>query len=398
MKRWMRWTLPVLAVLILAAVATRVVKKRQVAVAVAVAAAPASASAAASGAAPPLMELAAADVLTLAVAPLSRTLEVAGSLRAVNSAFVKARVAAELQTLTVREGDSVKPGQHLGQLDATEFDLKLRQAEQQAAAAKAQVDIAQRTLVNNKALVAQGFISTTALDTALSTEAGAQATLQAALAAVDLARKAKADTTLIAPIAGLVAQRLAQPGERVPIDAKIIEIVDLSQLELEAAIAPQDAAALRVGASAKLMIDGSSEPLNARVVRINPSAQAGSRTVTAYLAVQPHPSLRQGLFARGWIELARQDALVLPISAVRTDQAQPYAVRIVNDRAEQRVLKLGARGQVGAVQMAEVLDGLSAGDRVLSASAGQVSAGVRLRVAAPQLAASAPATAASAAR
>jgi membrane fusion protein (multidrug efflux system) len=397
MKRWMRWTLPVLAALTVAAVATRVVKGRQ-ADAAAAGAAARPASGAASGAAPQLLELAAADVLTLAVAPLSRTLDVSGSLRAVNSAFVKARVAAELQTLTVREGDSVKRGQLLGQLDATEFDLRLRQADQQAAAAKAQVDMAQRTLVNNQALVAQGFISTTALDTALSTEAGAQATLQAALAAVDLARKAKADTTLTAPIAGLVSQRLAQPGERVPIDAKIIEIVDLGQLELEAAIAPQDASALRVGASASLSIDGSAEPLTARVVRINPSAQAGSRTVTAYLAVQPHPSLRQGLFARGAIELARQNALALPLSAVRTDQAQPYVVRITNDRAEQRVLTLGARGQ--AVQHLDHLHatGLAAGDRVLAASAGLVSGGVRLRIAAGLPASAAlPATAASAA-
>lgn len=386
MKRWMRWTLPLLVVLILAGVAARTIQARRQAAA----AAPAAASAPAQA----VLELAAADVLTLGPLELVRTLEVSGSLRAVNSAFVKARVAGELQSVAVREGDTVKAGQVLAQLDTTESDWKLRQAEQQAVAAKAQLEIAQRALTNNKALVAQGFISTTALETAISTEAGAQATLQAALAAVELARKARADTTLVAPIAGLVAQRLAQPGERVPVDAKVLEIVDLRQLELEAAIAPQDVPALRVGATARLVVDGDSQALPARVVRINPSAQAGSRTVPAYLAVDNQPSLRNGLFMRGTIELARQRALALPLTAVRTDQAKPYAIRMADGRAEQRTLRLGARGEAGGVPVVEVLDGLSAGDRVLAATAGLVPSGTLLRVAATPATGASPAAAA----
>lgn len=378
MKSRLRWLLPLLALLIVGVFGARAWQARQPA---AVAAA-ASAAASAASAAVPTLELAAADVLRVQRQPLARGLDISGSLKAVNSAFVKARVAAEIKTLTVREGDSVRAGQVLGQLDATEFDWRLRQTEQQAAAARAQLEIAQRQLTNNKALVAQGFISPTALETSASGEMGAQATLQAELAAVALARKSRSDAVLTAPISGLVAQRLAQPGERVAVDARILEIVDLSRMEMEAAIAPQDLATLQVGARARLLLEGSEQPVPATVVRINPSAMAGSRTVTAYLAVAPGPALRNGLFARGWIALDERSALALPLSAVRTDQAQPYAVRIRNGRAEQRPLTLGVRGQTAGLDMVEILAGLDEGDSVLAASAGLVSTGVLLKVAA----------------
>ena len=386
---WLRWLLAAL-VLIAALLAGRQWLAQR-------GAAPASAAAAATAASAPQpqLELGPQDLLTVQQTTLSRRLEVSGSLKAVNTAFVKARVAAELKSLTVREGDAVRAGQVIGQLDATEFDWRLRQAEQQAAAARAQLEIAQRQLANNKALVAQGFISPTALDTSVSSEAGAQATLQAALAAVELARKSRGDATLVAPISGLVAQRLAQPGERVPLDARIVEIVDLSRIELEAAVAPQDLPALRLGAPASLLLDGSGAEVAARVVRINPSATAGARTVAAYLAVDPHPGLRHGLFARGSVELGQTTALAMPLSAVRMDQAQPHAIRLHDGRAEHRVLTLGTQGRppqamAGSGDWVEVRSGLAAGDQVLAASAGLVADGVRLKP--PGVAASAAAS------
>ncbi len=376
MKRWAKLALTLIVLAVVAAGIGRVVSARR---------APPAPSASAPKAESAL-ELAPADLVTVRMAELARTLEVSGSLYAVNSAFVKARVAAEVKSVAVREGDSVRAGQLLAQLDTTEFDWRLRQAEQQAQAARSQVDIAQRALQNNKALVAQGFISATALDNAASTEAGAQATLQAALAGVELARKARADATGSAPIAGQIAQRLVQPGERVPVDAKLLEIVDLSRLELQASIAPEDAGLLRVGATARLKVDGIEGDVLARVVRINPSAQAGSRSVIAYLELQPNPALRQGLFARGSIELERRRALVLPLSSLRSDQPQPYVLKLEGPRGAQRALRVGMRGHVGPDESVEVLQGLAEGEQVLAGSIGAVRDGTSVRLGAAQAA------------
>lgn len=396
-----RWIVGVLAVLVAAGLAWRVVGSRKPAAGSA-ASTPASAAAAALAASAPAIDLASGDVARASRAELSSTLAVSGGLRAVQSAVVKAKVAAELRALSVREGDRVIAGQLIGHLDATEFQLRLRQAEDQTQAAQSQLDIAQRTLDNNKALVNQGFISRNALDTSVSSAAGAQASVQAARAAADLARKAVQDCEIRAPISGLVAQRFVQPGERVGLDARVVEIVDLGRLELEAAVAPEDVIQLRVGQAASVQIDGLAEPVAARVARISPSAQAGTRSVLAYLELAPGAAtagLRQGLFGRGTVELQRKQALVVPASALRFDQAQPYVLTVLDGKAVSRAVLTGARGEVridGTPETAvEITSGLEPGAVVLRGTVGALREGTKIQLPRPAAAASAPAAAAS---
>ena len=293
----------------------------------------------------PTVELAAGDVVRAEVRELQRALPVSGSLKAVDSAYVKARVPGELQGLALREGDTVKAGQVVARIEATEMQARLKQAREQADAARSQIDIAERQFSNNKALVDQGFISRSALDTSANNLAAAQSNHKAALAAVDLAAKGMEDTVLRAPISGIVSQRLAQPGERVPVDGRVIEIVDLSRLELEATLSAADSVAVQVGQLAQLQVEGSARPVTARVVRINPSAQAGSRSVLGYLAVVDPTGLRQGLFAQGTLAIGRASSLAVPLSAVRTDKPAPYVQVVEDNKIAHKGVATGARGE-----------------------------------------------------
>lgn len=345
-----------------------------------------------------VLEVPADEIVTACQSELLRAVDFSGSVRAAQSAVVKAKVAAEIRMLSVREGDAVKQGQVLVRQDTTEFDWRVRQADQQAQSARAQLEIAQRALTNNRALVAQGFISPTALESSVSNEAAAQANLQAALAGVEIARKALADATLTAPMNGLVSQRLVQPGERVAIDARILEIVDLSKLEIEAALAPEDVSRLRIGQAARATVDGISGEIGARVARINPSAQAGSRTVSVYLVLDPHPALRHGLFARGRIELERAQVLALPASAVRADRAEPYVLALQGDAVKAVTVGTGLRGSTagGHAELVEITRGLPENSRVLSGTLGDIADGTRWKPAAatpPRAPASGPAAA-----
>ena len=341
----------------------------------------------------PVIELSAIDMATAHVVELTSGLPISGALKAVNSAIVKARVPGELQGLTVREGDRVEAGQVIARVESTEYADRVRQAQEQADAAKAQVEIAQRQVDNNAALVRQGFISKTAADNSLASLNTAQANHRAAQAGIDVLRKSLADTVLRAPISGQVSQRLAQPGERVAPEARIVEIVDLSRLELEASISPADSVAVRVGQQALLRIEGVAQPVAATVARINPSAQAGSRSVLIYLTVAAQPGLRQGLFAQGQLATETQRALAVPLNAVRTDKPLPYVQVVEGDRIAHRTVQTGVRGQVDG-ELWVAVQGVADGVRVLRGAAGVVREGTQVKLAAPV----APASAAQGAR
>jgi RND family efflux transporter MFP subunit len=372
MKRWLKWIVIALVVALLAGGVLRALSARK-AQKVALDAQQLAQKAQTT------IELAPTDLVQAKTTELSQGLAISGPLKAVNSAFIKARVAGELQGLTVREGDFVKAGDVIAKVDSTEFQARVRQAQQQAESAKAQVDIAKRSFDNNSSLVDQGFISKTALDSSIATLSSAEANHRAAQAGADVAVKSLEDTVLRAPISGQVAQRLAQPGERVAIDARIVEIVDLSRLELEANLSAADSLDVKVGQTAQLAIEGAPKTLTAKVVRVNPSAVAGSRAVLAYLAIESSPGLRQGLFAQGTLATGTARTLALPLSAVRTDKPLPYVQLLSNGQVVHQTVELGARGDAAGQTMVEV-KGLNENATVLSGTVGSVRAGTLVKL------------------
>ena len=320
---------------------------------------------------PVSIELSDGDIAIAQKMTMTQGLPVSGTLKAVRSAMVKARVAGELVLLEVREGDAVKMGQIVARVDNTEYLARQSQNKQQAEAARAQVEVAQRQFDNNNALVNQGFISKTALDTSISNLNGAKASYQAALSALDVATKALDDSVLKAPLNGFVSQRFAQPGERVAPEARIIEIVDLSQLELEATLTSAEALNVKLGQIAKLNVEGTNEEVSAKVLRINPSTQAGSRSVLIYLGLQSHPLLRQGVFVQGSLGTQKVQAIVVPLESVRSDKPMPYVQTIRDDKVMHIQVELGAKGEAnGKAVMA--LKEIEEGAQLLAPIAGAV--------------------------
>lgn len=344
------------------------------------------------------VELANTDVMKAEMRDITQGLAVSGTVKAVNYAVIKARVAGELKEVVAREGDAVKAGDVLARIDPTEYQRRWQQASETASAAKSQMEIAQRQWDINKSLVDRGFISKMAMDNSDASYQGAVASHKAAIAGADVARKALDDATLRAPFAGIVSGRAAQVGERVAIDAKIMELVDLSQLEVEVPLSPSESMDVRVGQVASLQVEDRKETVGAKVKRISPSAQTGSRSVLIYLALDKAEGLRHGLFAKGILGMGKSQVLAVPLSSVRTDRAQPY-VQVVEQVGEQlqvahKTVTLGVRGMDLAQPESETMvgvTGLAEGSTVLKSNVGALREGmvVKYTAKAPNAAASA---------
>jgi hypothetical protein len=151
-------------------------------------------------------------------------------------------------------------------------------------------------------------------------------------------------------------------------------------MELEASLSATDSLRVKIGQTAQVQIEGADQVLSARVVRINPSAVAGSRAVLVYLALKPATGLRQGLFAQGLLAIGNTKALALPLTAVRTDAPQPYVQWVRDGKVVHQTVELGARGEhLGETYVA--VRGLQDNATVLAGTVGTVRDGASVQTA-----------------
>ena len=324
----------------------------------------------------PVAEFLQDDLTIVEPHTLDRVLPLTGSLAPLTEATVKAKVAGELVAVTVREGESVRQGQVLARIDLTEVEARAAARDADVAAAKAQLVWAEKNRGQQKALLDKSFISQSAFDNIQSNYEVAAAKLRAAEAERVVARKSLGDAVLVAPFSGIVSLRHAQPGERVALDAKVVSIVDLSRLQLEAAVPPAAIGQVRIGQAMNFRVEGFGEQEFAgRIERINPAASVGSRSINVYAVIDNREGLlRGGMFAQGALTLSHIDgALAVPASAVREEIGQTFVYAIEDGLVKKKSVKVGPPDAAGRVQ---VLDGLAAGDRIVRVNLGSLREGV----------------------
>ena len=329
------------------------------------------------------LEFLPADLHTLKPAQLVRTLPLTGTLAALNEATVKAKVAGELIEVAVREGERVKLGQTLARIDQTEVLARVAARQADVEAARALLVWAEKNRNTQKALLDKSFISQNAFDNVQSNQDVAIAKLRAAEADLAAAKKSLVDTVLVAPMNGVVAQRHAQPGERVPLDAKLVTIVDLARLELAAAVPAASIGRVKVGQSVTFRVDAFGErEFAGRIERINPATSAGSRTITVYAVIDnPQNVLSSGLFAQGGVILERiDDALIVPASALREEAGQSFVYAIEGATLRRKAVKVGEGDGAGNLP---VLEGLRAGAVIVRHNLGLLREGAPARIAQP---------------
>jgi RND family efflux transporter MFP subunit len=326
------------------------------------------------------IELIAAELFTIKPRGLVDVVRFTGTTQPIDQTIVKARVAGRLTEVLVREGDRVTKGQVLARFETNELQARVNERQSALDAARADARWTARDLGDKETLAKRNIVSQSALDAARSSAENKASMVSVAEAQLEIAQRNLADTEVKAPFDGVVGERIANQGESLPIDGKILALLDTSHVEVAAQMPAADVVRLKVDQPATVTLEGFGDrEFQGRITRISPTAQPGSRSIPVYVEITDrHDALRGGLFAMGSVVVAEKGhALAVPAAAMRKDDQGDYVLAV-----ESGVL---ARKPVGAVrtwsrgELVEV-KGLESGMTIVSAPLPGLKAGQPVKV------------------
>lgn len=304
------------------------------------------------------------ELTTVGKGAISTFLETTTVLEAANTAVLVARRQGQVVALLAEEGQNVGTGQPLARLDDTEARIALGRA-------KANFDQAQRDAERGTALESRGLNSAAAMDDLkLKLETARQGLAQAQY---DLAQ-----TRIVAPFGGKVVSRMIQLGETVTPGKECFRVDDFTPILARVYFPERDQAQVHVGQTATLEVTalpGRSYP--ARVTLVNPVVDRGNGTFKVTLEVHdPDGGLRPGSFARVKLTSGSfTDAIVCPKKAVVTEDGDAFVFVAAGDSVNRVPVKVGAI----AGDTAQILAGVSPGQRVVSVGQGGLKQGSRIK-------------------
>ena len=337
---------------------------------------------AASATSPREVELAAREMATVSRADLRRVVRLSGTTRADEQVLVRSQLAATVAEVLVREGDRVNAGQVLARLDTRDLQATLDQRVANLASTEAALAYAARDLSNKRQLAGRGAGSRMAAEQAESSFQQARAAFDANQAFIAMARKALADATIRSPIDGTIGQRSIDLGGTVAVGGELFRILDLTTLEVDAAVPAGQIGLVQVGQSVTLQAGLGGAELSGTVARINPATEAGSQAVIVHVRLpNPGHALRAGVFVTGAVVVAEaKHALAVPEEAIRTADGEPPTVlRITGGTLQRQPVELGLVSDTQG--LAEVRGGLAEGDRVVRALLPGLAPGQAVKVA-----------------
>lgn len=288
-----------------------------------------------------------------------------GSLTADEQARIRNEVSGIVRDIKASEGDPVGVGDVLLRLDDERMVLDVQRAD--ARYREAQAVLERRRPLFEKALISEAEMIE------------AEANFQAAAAELGLARRRLSDTVVRATIGGTLGRRYISRGDYAEVGARLFDLVKLDQLKLDfdlperylSLVAPGQQVRVRTGAYPDRVFDG-------EVYFVDPLINLDTRTVSLRARVDNrHGLLRPNLFVNVELDVTLiEEALVIPEQAVISDLGG-FTVYVVDadDRAEIRSIRPGER-EPGWVQ---VLDGLSAGEKVVASGHQRLQPGLRVR-------------------
>jgi RND family efflux transporter, MFP subunit len=291
------------------------------------------------------------DTAEVNLEDVQRSVEVTGTLAPWEEAMVSLEAEGRLVKVAVDLGDPVRKGQILALIAPQEYEYKKVQAEAELAAAEADFkrtqDLAKKEMSTPQQLDEN------------------RRRLEVARTAADLARKKLADTSLIAPIDGMVSKRLINVGEYVHIGTPAFQIVRTTPLKLKADVPERYVADVSIGSAVTVEYEALRDqpPLTGTIVRVSPIVAVDSRSFPIEAQIEnPQGSVKPGTFARASILIAKPEkALTVPEAAVTAFAGTPRVYVLQDGKARERVIEVSGKNKGRII----VTKGLNSGEKVI---------------------------------
>lgn len=308
------------------------------------------------------------EVAKVTPGSVAATITAIGTLQADESVIIRPEISGRVAVITFTEGQPVKEGTLLLRLDDSVHRAELDQAEADLALARSNYDRAID-------LFRKGSGSARSRDESL-------AALQADTARLALARAKLDKTRIVAPFGGLLGLRQVSVGEYVTPGQAIVNLEDVDPVKVDFRVPEIFLARLRTGQSIQVQVDAfADEVFEGEVYALDPRIDAEGRSVALRARIaNPEDKLRPGLFARVTLVTARRnDALLIPEQAIFARGTESYVYAVRDGKAVLTRIALGLRQGV----QVEVVEGLSAGDQVVSAGHLKLRDGASVRLVEP---------------
>jgi membrane fusion protein (multidrug efflux system) len=325
----------------------------------------------------PTITLAPSDIAVITKETIEEGTPITGDLKPIETVDVRARLEGDLLGVYVREGQHVTAGQLLAQFDPSEQQSAQESATADRASARTDLATAQWNLDQSAELFKAGAIAERDYKVAQQTVEAAKARLAATEARLHTTSIASRDTRVIAPATGTIGTRAVEQGERVARGTSMFTIVRNEVLELAAAVPARQANAVRVGQPVHFVADARS--FDGRVARVSPTIDPTSRSITVYVEVHNEGGqLKGGTFATGRVvSRTLGDVITVPTAAIRQSQegGHPFAYKLDARTVNIAPLEVGVVDE--RLGKAQVVSGLSLGDRVIVGNVGTLGRGMQ---------------------
>lgn len=296
--------------------------------------------------------------------------EAVGTLKAASRTEISARVLAPINAIYVKAGDTVTEGQKLIELDRGTFETQVSQARARLVGAQAELADAEADFVRKEELLRKATVGQQEVDAARTRRDVAQASLDHARQAEAEARVMLAYTTIAAPQAGMIVDRLAQVGDMARPGVPLLVLYDPTSLRLEVPVPEGLAIQLKRGQKLVVHIDALNKGVDATVDEIVPQAEVASRSFLVKVRLPRSPDLFEGMSGRLLVPAGERDHLCLNMAAIeRIGQLEFVKVLRDDGTVERRFIKTGRIGMPGRT---EVLSGLKVDEKVLVRPTGEI--------------------------